>query len=82
MGENLRELHTLMFNVGVTNVATPLECFTSELVVTVLHYLQSTLFQHYLLFQYLFTEGQEEETHTTQASSKVYSGASGILSIQ
>ena len=69
LGENLKELQSLMTGVGVPGVATCLECFTSELVGTVLQYLQYTLFQHYLLFQYLFTEQQSEETHTTQVSS-------------
>lgn len=65
MGENLKELQTLMSDVGIPDVPTPLNCFTTELAASVVQYVQSTLFQHYSLFQYLFTEGREEETHST-----------------
>lgn len=70
MGENLKVLQDLMYNVGATvgNFPTSLECFTAELAVLVVRYVQSTLFQHYALFQYLFTEEQEEEAHATKVS--------------
>lgn len=68
LGENLKELQSLLSGVGVPNAPTPLECFTSETGSTVLQYLQTTLFQHYHLFQCLVTEEQEEETRTLQVS--------------
>lgn len=64
LSENLKELQALIASVG--SVPTSLECFTSEVSTRVLQYIQTSLFQHYSLFRYLFTQEQEEETHTTQ----------------
>ena len=69
LGENLKVLQDLMYNVGVPNSSTSLDCFTAELAVLVLQYVQYTLFQHYALFQYLFTEEQDLETLTATVSS-------------
>ncbi len=66
-------LQDLVCNVGVPAAPTSLECFTAELAASVLHYVQSTLFQHYALFQYLFTEEQEEEILTSKVSSTMSS---------
>ena len=55
---------TLVAGVGLPpspSVLNPLKCFTREKAVTILQYLQSSLFQHYSLYEYLFSEEQEEE---------------------
>jgi hypothetical protein len=66
LSENIKELQTLMTGVGVPDVPTSLECFTSEVATMALQYIQTTLFQHYTLFQYLFTEEQDTETFAMQ----------------
>lgn len=60
-----------MANVGIPSVPSSLECFTSEVATTAIQYIQTTLFQHYALFEYLFTEEQETETHATRVRSSV-----------
>ena len=67
--ENIKELQTLMSNVGVPDTPTSLECFTTEVASMTLQYIQTSLFQHYSLFQYLYTEEQETEMHTAQVGS-------------
>lgn len=69
MSENVKELHAVLATVGIPGAPTPLECYSTEVATTTLQYIQTTLFQHYTLFQYLFTEEQETEITTTEVSS-------------
>lgn len=69
--ENIKELQTLMSNVGVPDTPTSLECFTTEVASMTLQYIQTSLFQHYSLFQYLYTEEQETEMHTAQIDVEI-----------
>ena len=55
----------MLSGVGLADVPTAVECFTREVAVMVVQYFHTTLFQHYVLFQYLFSEEQEEETVKT-----------------
>lgn len=49
-----------MSGVGVSR-ATALRCFSPEQAVQTVRYVTSSLFQHYRLFEFLFTEEQQEE---------------------
>lgn len=66
--ENVKELQTLLCNVGVASIATSLECFTCAVASTIIQYIETTLFQHYTLFQALYTHKQQTDTLATQVS--------------
>ena len=57
----MKELQGMLCGVACPGVLCSLECFTSKVSVATLVYIKSALFQHYALFEYLFTEDQEEE---------------------
>lgn len=61
--DSLKELQQLMSNVGggSGSAQSSLQCFSSETAVATVQYMQSTIFQHYHLFQLLFSEQQQEE---------------------
>ncbi len=59
--ENVKELQAMLSGVACPGVQNSLECFTPEVSTATLVYVKSTLFQHYSLFNFLFTEDQEEE---------------------
>ena len=58
--DNVKELQTHMLGVGVSD-ETSLKCFKPEHAMLTVEYITSALFQHYNLFEFLFTEQQETE---------------------
>jgi len=66
LGENMKELQSVLCGVACPGVPSSVECFTAKVTVATLVYIKSTLFQHYALFDYLFTEEQEEEVISTK----------------
>ena len=56
--ENIQEMKCMMHGVGVSK-QTSLQCFTVEVANKVLQYIAESLFQHYRLYEFLFTEEQE-----------------------
>lgn len=66
--ENVKELQSLLCTVGVPGMATSLECFTYDESTTVIQYIETTLFQHYTLFQCLYTHKQQTDTLAAQVS--------------
>ena len=62
----MKELQSMLCGVACPGVPSSVECFTAKVTVTTLMYIKSTLFQHYILFDYLFTEEQEEEVISTK----------------
>ncbi len=60
LARNVRELQKMMVGVGVSD-ETALKCFTKDHALMAIQYVTSSLFQHYRLYQLLFTEEQEEE---------------------
>lgn len=59
------ELQAMLCGVGCAKVQTCLECYTTDVSITTLLYIQHSLFQHYSLFKYIFTEEQQVEVVTT-----------------
>jgi hypothetical protein len=65
--DNYKEFEQIMETVG--GKANSLKCFTNEVGIDVVWYISRSLFQHYHLYQYLFTGEQQEETITKRVSS-------------
>lgn len=70
LGENMMELQGMICGVGCDGVQCCLDCYTVDISVATLLYIQSSLFQHYSLFQNLFTEEQKEEVVTINVSRR------------
>ena len=66
LGENLKELQGMLCGVDVPDSQTAIGCFSSEMAIKVAHYIQSSLFQHYTLYTYLFTEDQKDMLITSR----------------
>lgn len=66
--DNVREMETMMMGVGVSD-ETVLRSFMKEHALLAIQYVTSTLFQHYRLFQLLFTVEQEDEYFSTKVRS-------------
>ena len=64
--DNYKEFERTMEAVG--GKASSLKCFTNEVGIDVIRYISRSLFQHYHLYQYLFTGEQQQETITTRVS--------------
>ena len=62
--DNYKEFEQIMEAVG--GKASSLKCFTNEVGIDVIRYISRSLFQHYHLYQYLFTGEQQQETITTR----------------
>ena len=58
--ENVEEMKAMFSGVGISQ-QTSLQCFTVEVSNKVLRYVSDTLFQHYNLYEYLFSEEQGEK---------------------
>ena len=73
MEENIAELKKLLVGVGVDNPHSSqcggLDVFTFTQATEVVDYITSTLFQHYKLYQYLFTEEKAAEVIELQVST-------------
>ncbi len=50
----------MMAGIGVSQL-TSLQCFTVEIANIVIQYIAENLLQHYSLYEYLFTEEQEQQ---------------------
>ena len=75
--DNFKELQQYMEGVGDPDSKTcALKCFTSNIAIDAVRYISRSLFQHYRLYQHLFTEQQEEERFSIRVSytwcSKTY----------
>jgi len=61
--DNVLAYKELVAGVGIPpsiDVPNPLKCFTMKVGMATLEYLKTSLFQHHELFQYLYTEDQDE----------------------
>ena len=67
--DNYKEFEQIVGTVGVPDSKTcSLKCFTNDVGIDAVRYISRSLFQHYHLYQYLFTGEQEEETVTMRVS--------------
>ena len=67
--DNFKELEQYIEGVGNPGCkACALKCFTGGVAIDAIRYLSRNLFQHYRLYQYLFTEEQEQETISIRVS--------------
>ena len=62
--DNYKEFEQIMETVG--SKTSSLKCFTNEVGIDAVRYISRSLFQHYHLYQYLFTGEQIEETVTVR----------------
>ena len=63
LAENFKELEKYVEGVSNPDSKTcMLKCFTNDIAIDAIKYLCQSLFQHYRLYEYLFTEQQQEET--------------------
>ena len=69
LSENMAELRVLLSGVGVSK-QTALRCFSHEQGALAVEHLSSSLFQHYRLFQCLFSEEQELEEMSSNVSPR------------
>lgn len=76
LNDNINALKQHMTGVGIPNCKSSLKCFTADEAVTTLQYFHSSLFQHYRLFQYLFSETQEQEVIQDKVKETVHDGSS------
>ena len=67
--DNFKEFEQIVETVGVPDSKTcSLKCFTNDVGIDAVRYISRSIFQHYRLYQYLFTGEQQEETITTRVS--------------
>ena len=64
--DNYKEFEQIMETVGGKTCS--LKCFTNEMGIDAVRYISRSLFQHYHLYQYLFTGEQQDETVTMRVS--------------
>ena len=78
LSDNMQELQKVMVGVGVSK-ETALRCFTKEQALLAIQYLSTSLFQHYRLFQLLYTEQQEEECINTKVTVHTHLARAGYV---
>ncbi|KAK3599412.1 hypothetical protein CHS0354_036428 [Potamilus streckersoni] len=76
MVENLREFKKMMVGIGLDDVKDgSIDCFNVTQASKISHYAFTSLFQHYKLYQYMFTKTQAEEIIGTDLQIEVAKAA-------
>ncbi|XP_065919584.1 ciliary-associated calcium-binding coiled-coil protein 1-like isoform X2 [Dysidea avara] len=78
LAENITEFQQLLVDVGITDKC-PLGQFSREQAKWLTDYIMTSIFQHYHLYQYLFTEVQEEERITLKLPMNVPPPSSSFM---
>ena len=57
--DNIKEMRSMMAGIGISQL-TALQCFTVKVANTIIQYIADNLLQHYSLYEFLYTEEQED----------------------
>lgn len=68
----MNNLKSYLAGVGVSD-QTCLKCFTAKVATETVSYIQTSLLQHYSLFEYIYEEKQEDELIQTQVITNLTS---------